>query len=65
MPECRESQTCIGISTGMQLLQSGIRIPASGSVRYRWSRIIPALPTYGYFALGHIVTLCFEPWDLM
>jgi hypothetical protein len=29
------------------LRQSGIGIPASASVRYRWSRIIPVVPTYG------------------
>jgi hypothetical protein len=28
------------------VMQSGIGIPESGSVRYRWSRIRPALPSY-------------------
>jgi hypothetical protein len=37
------------ISSGSQLLQSGIGIPASGSVRYRWSRVSPALPSYGSY----------------
>jgi hypothetical protein len=32
--------------TFSQLRQSGIGIPASRSVRYRWSRISPALPGY-------------------
>jgi hypothetical protein len=36
----------IGIFTGNQLLRSGIGIPVSGSVRYRWSQISPALPSY-------------------
>jgi hypothetical protein len=31
-----------------QLLQSGIGIPTSGPVRYRWSRISPALPSYAF-----------------
>jgi hypothetical protein len=35
----------IGILTGSQLSQSGIGILASGSVRYRWSRVNPALPS--------------------
>jgi hypothetical protein len=29
-----------------QLCHSDIDIPASGTVRYRWSRISPALPSY-------------------
>jgi hypothetical protein len=28
--------------------QSGIGIPALASVRYRWSRIIPAVPSYEF-----------------
>jgi hypothetical protein len=45
MPE--KNKSGIGIFTGSHLLQSGIGIPASGSVRYRWSRISLALPSYG------------------
>jgi hypothetical protein len=46
MLECREKgYSGIGIFTVSQLCQSGIGIPASGSVRYRWSRISPALPS--------------------
>jgi hypothetical protein len=37
----------IGIFVVSQLCQSGIGIPASGSVRYRWPRISPALASYG------------------
>jgi hypothetical protein len=44
MPECRRKVSPIGIFTGSKILRSGIGIPASGSVRYRWSRISPALP---------------------
>ncbi len=32
------------------LSQFGIGIPASGSVRYRWSRISPGLPSYAVAA---------------
>jgi hypothetical protein len=49
MPECRKkSKSGIGIFTGFQLSQSGIGIPASESVRYCWSRISPALPSFAY-----------------
>jgi hypothetical protein len=34
-------------SVGLQRLVSGIGIPASWSVRYRWSRINPLVPSYG------------------
>jgi hypothetical protein len=44
MPE--KSYSGIGIFTGIQPSQSGVSIPASGSVWYRWSRISPALPSY-------------------
>jgi hypothetical protein len=44
MPE--KSYSGIAIFTGSQILQPGIGIPASGLVRYRWSRISPALPSY-------------------
>jgi hypothetical protein len=47
MPE--KSNSVIGIFTGNQLPQSGIGIPVSGLVRYRWSQISPALPSYGAF----------------
>jgi hypothetical protein len=30
------------------LRQSGIGIPASASVRYRWSQINPAVPSYAF-----------------
>ncbi len=58
MPECRNAgmSECrnageklvrgIGIFTGSELSQSDIGIPASGSTRYRWSWISPALPSY-------------------
>jgi hypothetical protein len=36
----------IGSFTGSRLLQSGTYIPASRSVRYRWSWISPALASY-------------------
>jgi hypothetical protein len=43
-----KSYSSIGISSGSQLSQSNIGIPASsGSVRYRWSQIYLALPSYG------------------
>ncbi len=32
---------------GFSLCQSGIGLPATGSVQFRWSRISPALPSYG------------------
>jgi hypothetical protein len=45
MPKCLgKSQSGIGISTSIQLLQSRIGISVSGSVPYRWSRISPAFP---------------------
>jgi hypothetical protein len=47
MPE--KSQSGIGILTGSQWSQSGIGIPASGQVRYHWTRISPALPSYALF----------------
>ncbi len=34
MPKGRKKPACIGISTGIQLLQSSIDIPASKSVRH-------------------------------
>jgi hypothetical protein len=46
MPECRKKVIPASVFTGSQLSQSGIGIPASWSVRYRWSRIIPALPRF-------------------
>jgi hypothetical protein len=46
MPE--KSYSGIGISSNSQLSQSGISLPHQGSVRYRWSRISPALPSYSY-----------------
>jgi hypothetical protein len=42
MPDKKKSG--IGISFDSKLPQSGIGILVSGSVRYRWSRISPALP---------------------
>jgi hypothetical protein len=44
MPE--KGKSGIGIFAGSQLSQSGIGIPASRSVLYRWSRISPSLPNY-------------------
>ncbi len=41
MPRKRESG--IGILAGSQLLQSGIGIPVTEPVRYRWLRLSPAL----------------------
>jgi hypothetical protein len=38
-----------------QRSQSGIGIPASGSVRYHWSRISPALPSYALQCRGIII----------
>jgi hypothetical protein len=49
MPE--KSWFCIGIFIGSLLLQSGIGILASGPVRYHWSRISPALPSFDYTLL--------------
>jgi hypothetical protein len=52
-----KSSSGIGSFTGSQLLQSGTCIPA-GSVRYRWSRISPALPSYAIsyaFLLGCMI----------
>ncbi len=48
------------MSTGSQLPQSGIGIPASGSVRYHWSRISRALPSYANKDLFS----SFSPWTL-
>jgi hypothetical protein len=46
MPESwRKVRPASAFFTGSQLLQSGISLPASGSVRYRWSQISPALPS--------------------
>jgi hypothetical protein len=42
----RKWQSGISISTISQLPQSCIGIPASGSVRFCWSQIGPALPGY-------------------
>jgi hypothetical protein len=48
MPESwRKVSPASAFFTGSQLLQSGIGLPTSGSVRYRWSQISPALPSYG------------------
>jgi hypothetical protein len=48
MPESwRKVSPALAFFTGSQLLQSGIGLPASGSVRYRCSQISPALPSYG------------------
>ncbi len=41
-----KSYSGIGISSGSQLPQSGIGIPASGSVQYRWPRISPSLSIF-------------------
>jgi hypothetical protein len=53
-----ESSFGIGIFSGGQLLQSGISIPSSGSFRYRWSRITPALPSYVYLPFSVYRRLC-------
>jgi hypothetical protein len=50
-----------------QLAQSGIGIPASGSVRYRWSRISLALPSYAHLYFRHLhwyggVTVLLPGW---
>jgi hypothetical protein len=37
----------VGFVAVNQLPQSGIGNPAAGSVRYRWSQISPAFPSYG------------------
>jgi hypothetical protein len=45
-----KSKSDIGIFAGNLLHQSGtIGIPVSGPARYRWLRIIPALPRFGIF----------------
>jgi hypothetical protein len=43
-----KSLTGIVIFTGFSLYQSGIGIPASGSVWYRWSRITPVLSSFAF-----------------
>jgi hypothetical protein len=43
-----KSHSGIGIFSGSQQSPPGIGIQASESVRWRWSRIIPALPSYGF-----------------
>jgi hypothetical protein len=58
MPD--KSESGIGISFGNQLPQSGIGIPASGSVRYRWSCIIPALPSYDFYPSNMYGTYFFK-----
>jgi hypothetical protein len=56
MPECRRtSHSGIVSFTGSPLRQSGIGIPASPSVRYRWSRIIPVVPSYDSFDVNIFV----------
>jgi hypothetical protein len=53
MPEYRgKDYSGIGIFAVSQLCQSGIGTPASGSLRYRWSRISPALPSYEYISIS-------------
>ena len=39
----RQSYSVIGIFTDSKLHQSGIDIPVSGPVRYRWSQTSPGL----------------------
>jgi hypothetical protein len=57
MPESwRKVSSASAYFTGSQLLQSGIGFPASGSFRYRWSQISPALPSYGINARPFIGT---------
>jgi hypothetical protein len=51
-----KSQSDIRILTGSQQSQSGIGIPASGPVRYRWSRISPALPSYADVGIQLLIT---------
>jgi hypothetical protein len=47
IPECRrKGYSGIVSFTVSPHHQSGIGIPASMSVRYRWSRIIPVVPSY-------------------
>jgi hypothetical protein len=49
MPECRNTGKKVipaSVFTGSRLSQSGIGIPASWSVLYRWLQIIPALPSF-------------------
>jgi hypothetical protein len=47
MPECRQKAQ-FGIVSFLLVYKalSGIGIPASWSVRYRWSRINPLVPSY-------------------
>jgi hypothetical protein len=52
-----KSKHGIGIFIGSQQCQSGIGIPASFSVRYRWPRISPALPSFAYNHVGEGVKL--------
>jgi hypothetical protein len=55
MPECwgkSYSGNCIYAIS--QLAQSGIGIPASGSVRYRRSQISLALPSYAHLYFRHL-----------
>jgi hypothetical protein len=48
IPECRRKGQSGIVSFSVILHhQSGIGIPASMSVRYRWSRTIPVVPSYG------------------
>jgi hypothetical protein len=50
MPECRNTEEKVSPASLVLPLgppdQSGIGIPVSTSVRYRWSRIIPVVPSY-------------------
>jgi hypothetical protein len=39
------------MENGLSCRRHGIGIPAPGSVRYCWSRIIPALPSYDFYPL--------------
>ncbi len=61
-----KSQSDIRILTGSQQSQSGIGIPASGPVRYRWSRISPSLPSYADVGIQLLITWIFlQIWSKM
>jgi hypothetical protein len=66
MPEYRN--TGENVSPASLLLPLVCRVnPASAltSVRYRWSRIIPAVPSYGYRSHWKLKNTGFEPLSLV
>ncbi len=66
MVECRNADEKLSLSSGLYCLvrhrHSGIGIPASWSVFYRWSRINPLVPSSDYWTFPAdrpILYLCF------